>query len=108
MEEAFRQTCENSGSFLRAELQTDSTTGTAFRHAGFFTHTEDFEMLVLTRKTGESIQIGENITIKILQSGTVVRIGIDAPRHITVLRTELTDGLASCFNFEDSDTGSDL
>lgn len=47
-------------------------------------------MLVLTRKLQEQIRIGENITITILRvKGNTVRVGIDAPRQIRVLRGEL-------------------
>ena len=47
-------------------------------------------MLVLTRKTQEQIQIGNNIKITILQvKGQAVRIGIEAPRDVRVLRSEL-------------------
>ena len=47
-------------------------------------------MLVLTRKLQEKIQIGDNITISILRvKGNAVRIGIDAPREIRVIRAEL-------------------
>lgn len=47
-------------------------------------------MLVLSRKPGEKIQIGENITVTFLgtKNGNY-RIGIDAPDDITILRTEL-------------------
>ena len=49
-------------------------------------------MLILTRKIGESILIGDNITIKVVETGkNSVRIGIDAPRDITVLRQEVFD-----------------
>ena len=47
-------------------------------------------MLVLTRKSHEQIQIGDNITITILRvKGGAIRVGIDAPRSVTVLRKEL-------------------
>ena len=47
-------------------------------------------MLVLTRKNQEQIRIGDNITISILKvRGNSVRIGIEAPRDIRVLRGEL-------------------
>lgn len=47
-------------------------------------------MLVLSRKTGQSVSIGKDITIKILQiEGDRVQIGITAPRNMKVLRTEL-------------------
>lgn len=47
-------------------------------------------MLVLTRKLGESIRIGKDITITIVESdGTSVKVGIDAPRSVTVHREEV-------------------
>jgi carbon storage regulator len=47
-------------------------------------------MLILTRKSHEQIQIGDNITITILRAkGKGVQVGIDAPRNVTVLRKEL-------------------
>jgi len=47
-------------------------------------------MLALTRKKGESIIIGDEITITVLSvSGESVKIGIDAPRHIPVNRQEI-------------------
>ena len=50
-------------------------------------------MLVLTRKTQQSIQIGENITITVLRvKGRSVRIGIEAPNEVKVLRAELPKG----------------
>lgn len=45
-------------------------------------------MLILTRKPGESIQVGD-IRITVLKtSGNKVRIGIDAPREVAVTREE--------------------
>ena len=47
-------------------------------------------MLVLSRKVDETIIIGDNISITILQSkGNRVRIGVEAPRNVRVLRGEL-------------------
>jgi len=47
-------------------------------------------MLVLTRKLGEAILIGDNVKISILEiEGDKIRIGIDAPREIKVMREEL-------------------
>ena len=47
-------------------------------------------MLVLTRKHGEQIRIGDNITITVLRmKGKAVRLGIEAPADQSVLRGEL-------------------
>jgi len=47
-------------------------------------------MLVLTRKLQETIHIGDNITLTILRiKGNTVRVGIDAPRQVRVVRGEL-------------------
>lgn len=47
-------------------------------------------MLVLTRKLQQQIKIGDNITVTVLRiSGTTVRIGVDAPRDVRVVRNEL-------------------
>jgi carbon storage regulator CsrA len=48
-------------------------------------------MLVLTRKTDQKIQIGNDITVTVIQvKGRYVRLGIDAPANVRILRTELT------------------
>lgn len=46
-------------------------------------------MLVLSRRKGESLNIGENITITILDTGESIKIGIDAPRTIQIYRSEV-------------------
>lgn len=47
-------------------------------------------MLVLTRRPGESIVVGENIVVTVIEiKGGQVRIGIDAPREIDVYREEI-------------------
>jgi carbon storage regulator len=52
-------------------------------------------MLVLTRKVGERIQLGDNITVTLVKiNGSVVRIGIDAPPEMVVMRQELAEGKA--------------
>lgn len=49
-------------------------------------------MLVLTRKSGESIVIGEGITVKVSQiSGNRVKLCIDAPRECRIQREELIE-----------------
>lgn len=53
-------------------------------------------MLILQRKAGESLFIGDNIEVSILSvdSGRV-RIAIDAPKHIAILRSELKRAAAT-------------
>ncbi|TXH12738.1 MAG: carbon storage regulator [Hyphomicrobiaceae bacterium] len=47
-------------------------------------------MLVLSRKVGEKIQLGEEITLTIVRIGpNTVKIGIDAPKDLNIVRTEL-------------------
>lgn len=52
-------------------------------------------MLVLSRKVGERILIGENITVTVVRIvGGGVRLGIEAPANTTIIRDELKDDLA--------------
>ncbi|MGH8226988.1 MAG: carbon storage regulator CsrA [Steroidobacteraceae bacterium] len=47
-------------------------------------------MLILTRKAGERLMIGEQVTVTVLGvNGNQVRIGIDAPRDVPVHREEV-------------------
>lgn len=47
-------------------------------------------MLVLSRKINETIKIGDDIEIRILEvKGDTVRIGIEAPKSVDILRGEL-------------------
>ena len=47
-------------------------------------------MLILTRKAGESIRIGDDIVIKVVEvDSRHVKIGIDAPRSVAVNRQEI-------------------
>ena len=47
-------------------------------------------MLILTRKVGETLMIGDNIKITVLAvKGNQLRIGIDAPRDVAVNREEI-------------------
>ena len=49
-------------------------------------------MLVLTRKQDEMIQIGQDIVVKVISAGKgKVKIGIDAPAEVRVMRAELAD-----------------
>ena len=47
-------------------------------------------MLVLTRKLGETIRIGDTITVKIVDlDGRHVKLGIEAPKNVSVNREEI-------------------
>ncbi len=47
-------------------------------------------MLILTRRVGESLMIGDDITITVLGvKGNQVRIGVNAPRDVAVHREEI-------------------
>jgi len=49
-------------------------------------------MLVLARKIDESIVIGDGITIKVISiEKGVVKLGIDAPREVSIIRSELIE-----------------
>jgi carbon storage regulator len=51
-------------------------------------------MLVLSRKVGERILIGDNICVTVVRiTGGGVRIGVEAPTDMTVIRQELKDGV---------------
>jgi carbon storage regulator len=61
-------------------------------------------MLVLSRKVGESILISESIRVTVVQSAKngCIRLGIDAPPEVIVLREELSK---SCFHSSPSKNG---
>jgi carbon storage regulator len=47
-------------------------------------------MLVLSRKPGERILIGDNVTVTIVRIGpNTVKLGIDAPKELNIVREEL-------------------
>jgi len=51
-------------------------------------------MLVLSRKLGESIRIGEDVKITVVEIlGSNVRIGVDAPHELPVHREEVYDAI---------------
>ena len=53
-------------------------------------------MLVLTRKPGERLVIGDNIVVTVVDvKGDNIRIGIDAPREVKVFRGEIYDAIVA-------------
>jgi carbon storage regulator len=47
-------------------------------------------MLILTRKVGEMIRIGDDVTIRVLEvRGSQVRLGVEAPAEIRIFREEV-------------------
>lgn len=51
-------------------------------------------MLILTRRIGESLQIGDNVKITVLSvRGNQIQIGIDAPPEVSVHREEIYERL---------------
>ena len=47
-------------------------------------------MLILTRKSGEGLFIGDEIRVTVLEiRGKQIRLGIEAPQHVVVLREEI-------------------
>jgi len=53
-------------------------------------------MLILTRNTGGTICIGNNVTVTVLEvTGTQVKIGVNAPKSISVHRKEIYERINS-------------
>ena len=49
-------------------------------------------MLILTRRAGETLRIGDNVEVTVMAiNGAQVRIGIKAPRHVVVDREEIAE-----------------
>ncbi|MDO5309777.1 MAG: carbon storage regulator [Planctomycetia bacterium] len=55
-------------------------------------------MLVLSRKLGEGVNVGDDIEIKVIEiKGSKIRLGVVADERMTILRAELYDGaLQNC------------
>jgi len=65
-------------------------------------------MLVLSRKLNETIMIGDDIELKIVEvKGDTVRIGIEAPKALEILRGELVTSI-SATNTEALNLNSDI
>jgi len=61
-------------------------------------------MLVLTRKSDESIRIGDDVVIKVIRTGKgTVKLGIEAPGDVRILRGELADAAETPVAADDED-----
>jgi len=66
-------------------------------------------MLVLSRKRGETVRIGQDITLTFLEiRGQVMKIGIDAPSLVRILRGELCGGGGSAKPVDDRARGDPI
>lgn len=51
-------------------------------------------MLVLKRKVGEVVTIGNDIEVQVLAiEGDVIKLGFNAPKHVQIMRSELYDSI---------------
>ena len=55
-------------------------------------------MLVLTRRIGENVIIGDNIIIRVLDIAGQVKLGIEAPKDITVHREEIYEKIQTALS----------
>ena len=62
-------------------------------------------MLILTRRVGETLMIGDDVTITVLSAkGSNIRIGINAPKEVAVHREEIYQKIANQQREEKQDT----
>ena len=65
-------------------------------------------MLILTRRAGETVMIGNDVTITVLGvKGNQVRIGINAPKDVAVHREEIYERIQSEQSAKDADASAE-
>ena len=65
-------------------------------------------MLILTRRVGETVMIGEEVSVTILGvKGNQVRVGINAPKNVAVHREEIFERIKSEGVEGEADQGAD-
>lgn len=66
-------------------------------------------MLILTRRVGESLMIGDEVTVTVLGvKGNQVRIGVNAPKDVSVHREEIYERIKREQYVDDQGSGGDL
>jgi carbon storage regulator len=64
-------------------------------------------MLILTRRVGETLMIGDEVTVTVLGvKGNQVRIGVDAPKEVSVHREEIYQRIQRDKNGEGEPSGN--
>ena len=63
-------------------------------------------MLILTRRIGETLMIGDEVTVTVLGvKGNQVRLGVNAPKDVAVHREEIYDKINQQNGTQDNDSG---
>ena len=65
-------------------------------------------MLILSRRVGESVLIGDDVTITVLRvKGNQVRLGVNAPKSVSVQREEMSERIAPEIAAAASESGAE-